>query len=42
MVLPSTLVEIKNQAFEYNRNLKEIVIPNNVTKIGAAAFTYCS
>ena len=35
-------MEIKNQAFEHNSSLKEIIIPNNVTKIGASAFTYCS
>ncbi|HOZ54366.1 MAG TPA: leucine-rich repeat domain-containing protein [Bacilli bacterium] len=37
LVLPNSIITIKNAAFAYN-NLKELVIPNNVTLIGSQAF----
>ena len=34
--------EIGEQCFEYSNNIKEITIPNSVTKLGKKCFYYCS
>lgn len=42
VVIPDTLTEIGNNAFECCTNLKSITIPDNVTKIGDNAFANCA
>ena len=41
IVLPNTITAIPSEAFEYDKNLKNIQIGNNMQKIGFAAFLGC-
>lgn len=40
--IPDGVTSIKNNAFEYCRELQTITIPNSVNEIGDYAFQYCS
>ena len=42
ITLPESLINIADNAFYGSTNLREINIPNSVTKIGASAFQNCS
>lgn len=41
-IIPNSVTEIGNHAFESRTGLTSIVIPNSVSKIGEAAFDSCS
>ena len=40
-MLPPTVTEIADSAFYYNRNLRTVTIPRNVTSIGRYTFALC-
>ena len=42
LVLPSTLEEIKENAFNSNQNLKNVIFPNSVKKLYSSCFAFCS
>lgn len=42
MIIPETVTEIDNFAFNRCHNLKKVNIPNGVTRIGAGAFWACT
>ncbi len=44
IAIPETVLETGASAFAYNRNLSEIILPQNIEKIGAAVLwddNYC-
>ena len=41
VILPDTIKEIKNNAFDYCCSLEKVIIPNGVKKICDRAFMYC-
>ena len=41
VLFPLTLKQIGNRAFEYNDFLKEVALPNSVTKLGECCFASC-
>lgn len=42
IVLPDTIVTLKNQAFANIKDIKEITLPQNVSTIGSLAFASCA
>lgn len=42
LVIPNSITEIKDYAFEYCIGLTNVTIPNTVTKIGNSAFNKCN
>lgn len=41
LVIPDSVTEIKNYAFDFCQSLKSITIPNSITSIGRCAFALC-
>jgi len=41
-IIPNSVTNIKNSAFQYCSSLTSVAIPNSVTSIGDYAFQYCS
>lgn len=41
LILPETLVQIENNAFNSNNNLQNITLTDSVREIGNSAFAYC-
>lgn len=42
LILPASLTEIKEEAFEGDTTIKSVIIPNTVESIGSRAFADCS
>lgn len=41
VVIPDTVIEIRDEAFDSCKDLTEISIPNSVIEIGVCAFYHC-
>ena len=41
LVLPASLIELENNAFNSNNELKGVVLPDSVRIIGDSCFAYC-
>lgn len=41
VVVPDGITEIKNEAFAFNEKIKNVIISQNIKKIGNKAFYYC-
>ncbi len=42
IVLPDTITEIRGQAFENSKSLKNVKLPNNLVSLGGGAFRNCT